>query len=171
MKRRTFLMLGGLSTASVLAGSALYRIRSVWWDQSSSQEYDRLSQREATIAKAIADAMFPGDHLGMPNGTEVGVVATLDRYLAAINPHTANLLRLLLHAIDEMAVPAGFGMTRFHRRSRQERIELLNAWDTSRINARREAFGGLKMILSMGYCESPEVIQAAGLDYQCGAWK
>ena len=170
MNRRKFLITGGLSTVGVLAGSAIYRVRGVWWDQESSAQYSMLSPREAQIADAIADAMFPGDHLGMPNGTEVGVVQTLDDYLAAINPHTANLLRLLLHAIDELAIVSGLSMTRFHRRSREKRKEILRAWDTSRVTARREAFFGLKIILCMGYCESPRVIRAAGWNYDCGAW-
>lgn len=171
MNRRQFLIAGGLSTASVLAGSAIYRVRSVWWDQSTSAKMKILSRRETKIADAIADAMFPGDHLGMPNGTEVGVVATFDDYLAAINSHTANLLRLLLHGIDELAVVERLGMTRFHRRPREERITILNRWDTSRIRVRRESFRGLKLIFSMGYCEAPEVIRAAGIDYECGAWQ
>ena len=165
------MVLSGLSTASVMAGSAIYRVRTAWWDQEVSDSYRMLSAREAAIAEAMADAMFPGDQLGMPNGTDVAVVETLDGYLGAINSHTANLLRLLLHAIDEMAVVSGLKMRRFHRRPRHERVAILNAWDTSMIGVRREAFRGLKLLLSMGYCESPEVIRAAGLDYQCGAWK
>ena len=163
--------MGGLSTASILAGSAVYRVRSVWWDQNRSKEMKMLSVRETEIADAIADAMFPGDHLGMPNGTEVGVVETFDDYLAAINENTANLLRLLLHGIDEMAVVSGLAMTRFHRRPRAERITILNRWDGSMIRVRRESFRGLKLLFSMGYCEAPEVIRAAGIDYECGAWR
>ncbi len=149
-------------------GSLAGRIGLSWWDQKSAGDYRVLSPLEGRISRAIADAMFPGDHLGMPPAEDVDVVDTLDTYLAAIPPHKANLLRLLLHAIDEMAVVSDFGLTRFHRRPRPERIEILNAWDDSRIGARREAFEGLKLIMAMGYCESPEVIEAAGIDYECG---
>lgn len=152
-------------------GSTAYRVGAVWWDQDAASTYEVLSGQEVTIAEAIADALFPGDHLGMPKGTDVDVVATLDGYLAAINEKKANLLRLLLHAIDDMAIIKGFGMTRFHLRPVDERIEILNVWDGSRINARRQAFQGLKLIMSMGYCEAPEVIEAAGIDYECGVWK
>lgn len=171
MNRRGFLILGGLSTTALFVGSVAYRVGGVWWDQTPHGDYDMLSAREAEIADSIADAMFPGDHLGMPNGTEVGVVATFDRYLKAIDPLKANLLRLLLHAIDEMAIFSGLSMTPFRRRSRRERREILNSWDDSRLNARKEAFMGVKVIMSMGYCESPRVIEAAGIDYECGAWR
>ena len=171
MKRRSFLILGGLSTTGLLVGSTAYRVGAVWWDQEAASDYRVLSEGEAVIAASIADALFPGDHLGMPRGSQVGVVSTLDGYLAAIDEKKTNLLRLLLHAIDDMAVIKGFGMTRFHRRPLEERIEILNAWDGSRLNARREAFQGLKIIMTMGYCESPQVIRAAGIDYECGVWQ
>lgn len=171
MNRRTFLMTSGVGTAGLLAGSAAYRVGTVWWDQTPAPSYEMLSVREANIAEAIVDAIFPGDAQGMPNGNEVGAVDVLDEYLSAIDEHTANLMRLLLHAIDETAVLSGLKMRRFHRRPRCERIDILNAWDTSRIAARREAFSALKLVLSMGYCESPQVMRAAGIDYDCGAFE
>ncbi len=171
MNRRQFLVLGGFSTLGLALGSTAFRIGGVWWDQSAHEDYQLLSAREVEIAEAIVDALFPGDHLNMPNGNDVGVVAELDDYLAAIHPHKGNLLRLLLHAIDDLAIFDGFGMTPFRHRSRQERIALLNGWDDAKLNARQEAFFGLKVILSMGYCEAPEVIRAAGIDYDCGAWE
>ena len=167
MNRRQFLIVGGVSTVGLAAAAGAWRIGGVWWNQDSGDNWQVLSDHEATIAAAIADAMFPGDDRGMPTGTEAGAVETLDEYLGAIPEHTANLLRLLLHAIDEMAIPSGLGMTRFHLRSLDERIELLNNWDASMLGPRREAFEGLKLILAMGYCESPDVLEAAGIDYEC----
>ncbi len=171
MNRRRFLILGGLSTLGIAAGSATYRVLGVWWDQSPAPERRILSTRENLIAEAIVDAIFPGDSLGMPNGNDVAVVDVLDRYLAAIPESKSNLLRLLLHAIDEMALPVGARFVPFHRRNRPERVEILARWDSSRLTARQEAFGALKIILSMGYCESPRVIRAAGIDYECGGWR
>lgn len=171
MNRRNFLILSGLSTTGVLAGSAAFRVGRFWWDQEPAKTYQVLSAHEALVAEAVVDTLFPGDHLGMPNGNDVGVVEVFDDYLGALDPHMANLLRLLLHAIDDLAITSGLAMTRFHLRPRQERIEILNGWDTSRLKARREVFKGLKMIFSMGYCESPRVIRAAGIDYECGGWQ
>jgi hypothetical protein len=168
MNRRNFLILGGLSTAGVLAGSAAFRIGGIWWDQDTSSSHQILSAQEVRISESIVDALFPGDHLGMPNGNEVGVVAVFDDYLGALDEHRANLLRLLLHAIDDLAITAGLAMTRFHLRPREERIDILNGWDRSRIGPRREVFKALKLIFSMGYCESPRVLRAAQIDYECG---
>ena len=171
MNRRTFLIPAGLSSAGVALGSLVYRVGGIWWDQSPAGQYQRLSEQEAKIAGAIADALFPGDRRGMPNGREVGVVEAFDEYLGAIDEGTANLLKLLLHGIDEAAVPKGFSMRRFHRRPRGERIEILKGWENSRLEARSQAFFGLKLVFAMGYCESPEVIRAAGIDYECGGWQ
>lgn len=170
MKRRTFLV-GGLATIGVIAGASALRVGTVWWDQPAAAEYQVLSEGEARIAGAIVDALFPGDHLGMPNGRGVGVVEALDEYLAAIDAGTANLLRLVLHAINEAAYPTKLGFKPFYRREREERLEILHAWDTSKIEARKQAFFALKLVLSMGYCEAPAVIRAARIDYECGGWQ
>lgn len=171
MNRRQFLVLGGLSTATVLAGSTAFRIGQFWWDQTAHPDFAVLSAREVDIAKAIVDALYPGDHLGMPNGNDVGVVAELDDYLGAIHPHKANLLRLLLHAIDDMAIFDDLGLTPFRKRPRAERLHLLNGWDDAGLHARKEAFLGLKIILSMAYCEAPQVLKAAQITYDCGDWR
>lgn len=167
MNRRQFLVVGGVGALGLATGSAAYRIRGVWWDQSPGPNHEMLSEDEARIASAIAEALFPGDGT-MPAGDEVPVVETFDDYLAAIPTNKANLLRLLLHAIDEMAIATDLGLTRFRDRPLKERIDILNAWDASSLSVRREAFEALKMIMSMGYCESPEVLEAAGIHYECG---
>lgn len=169
MKRRTFLLAGGASALGLFAGGAGWRIGGVWWNQSAGDGWQILSDREAEIATAIAEAMFPGDDLGMPSGADVDVVETLDEYLVAIPTTKANMLRLLLHAIDEMAVGSDLSMRRFHNRPHDERVEILNAWDDSGLTVRREAFEALKLVMSMGYCESAKVLDAAGIDYECGS--
>ncbi len=171
MNRRKFLALSGISALGVAVGSAAYRVGAVWWDQEADEAYRVLSPREGEIAKGIAGALFPGDHLGMPSGTEVGVVSTVDDYLADAPEKTANLLRLLLHVIDDLGRVADWRMTPFRRRPLEERVDILQAWETSLIGARREAFTGLKLLFCMGYCEAPEVIMAAGIDYDCGGWR
>ena len=106
MYRRQFLILGGLSTAGILAGTTAHRVTRIWWDQERADHFKVLSPQEAEITRAIIDALYPGDLQGMPNGNDVNVINTLDDYLATIGPQKANLLRLLLHAIDEISLSA-----------------------------------------------------------------
>lgn len=165
MDRRTFLKTLGGATLALASGVALRT--TFWWDQTPGTNLKLLSRHEATIIQTMAEAMFPGD-LGMPAGNTVGLPEFMDDYLASIPEITANLLRLLLHAIDDMAVLSDFGTTRFHRRPLDERITILQAWDTSWLGPRRGAFTSVKILLAMGYCEHPAVIQAAGITYTCG---
>jgi hypothetical protein len=169
MNRRKFLKLAGLGTATVAVGSAGLRL-TYWWDQVPSKNLQLLSEEEAAITAAIADALFPGD-VGtppMPNGVEVGVVEKFDGYLASLDETSANGLRLIIHAIDDMAIFAGIGLTRFHKRVRAERIEVLEAWDTSSLMVRRSGFRALKYALSNQYCNHPDVLEASGIHYSCG---
>lgn len=168
MHRRTFLKVTGIGSTAAVAGALAYRVGGVWWEQGAAENFQALSAHEAKIARAIADAMFPGDHLGMPNGVQAGVVEALDDFMASVDTQTANLLKFFLHAIDEMAVLSNFGMTRFHRRPREQRIKILQAWEQSMLATRRMAFQGLKFVMATGYCESPAVLQAAGIVFSCG---
>ncbi|WP_164856107.1 gluconate 2-dehydrogenase subunit 3 family protein [Lujinxingia sediminis] len=171
MRRRTFLKVSVLGVPALALSAGTARVGLGWYDQPASPPMATLSAREVEICEAICDALYPGDHLGMPPGNEVGVVQAVDAYLSAIPEDTANLLRLLLHAIDDVGRMATLPPRAFHRRSRRQRQAILRAWDTSSFGARQDAFKALKMIFAMGYCEAPEVIRAAGIDYTCGDWQ
>lgn len=168
MNRRDFLKFAGLGTAAVTVGAS-FRL-AYWWDQLPSVDLAVLSREEAAIAASIADALFPGD-VGsppMPNGVEVGVVEKFDAYLAGLDEPSSRGLRMLLHAVDDMAVFADLGLTRFHKRPRPERIAVLQAWETSGLMVRRSGFRALKYVLSNQYCNHPDVLAAAGIHYTCG---
>lgn len=168
MKRRTFIALSGLSAIAAAIGSMGYRVGTVWWDQTPAEAYTMLSAQEALIVASIADAIFPGDSRGMPNGAKCGVIEFFDDYLVTVDQQSANLLRLLLHAIDEVSVATRGKLQRFHLRTREDRLAILAAWDTSAIAARRSAFQTLKFLITSGYCENKQVLRAAGIEFSCG---
>jgi len=170
MDRREFLKWTGLGSLGLAVGSAGYRV-STWWNQPTATGREVLSAGEVEIARALADAMFPGESVpagGMPNGVDAGVVEHLDRYLAGIGDDPSRLMRLVLHAVDDAAIFSDLSFRRFRYRPRDERTEILRAWDHSRIVFRRKAFRGLKMVLAAGYCNHPEVLGAAEIQYGCG---
>lgn len=171
--RRAFVRYGSLGIGASLVSGLAIRVGTQWWDQESNDSYRVLSSDEVKIVDAMADAMFPGEPLGsrpkpMPNGVAVGLTYALDTYLASIDQSTANLIRVLIHAIDDGGVVADLGMTKFRNRSRAERIEILDAWDRSFFASRRGAFRSLKILLSTAYCEHPSVLDAAGIKFSCG---
>lgn len=112
--------------------------------------------------------MFPGDEWEnpLPKGSEVEIAAFFDDYLASIDRPTANLLRVLLHAIDDFPMVT---FTRFRNRSLKERINILQAWDQSALPERRGAFRSIKLLFSTAYCEHPAVLAAVGIRFDCGA--
>lgn len=169
MNRRQFLKLGGFSTLSLAFGSIAFRVGGAWWDQDPGADLQVLSGEEAEILVAIADTMFPGEPFGggMPSASQTGIVEFFDDYLTTIDELPQQLLRVLLHAVDDVAVLADFGATRFRYRPRAEREEILRAWDRSWLSARRGAYSGLKILIAMGYTENAAVIAAAGWDYGC----
>ncbi|MFW5966714.1 MAG: gluconate 2-dehydrogenase subunit 3 family protein [Persicimonas sp.] len=169
MNRRDFLKWAGAGSAAAAVGSVVFRTTQ-WWNQPPGAHWRVLSAEEAAIVAAIVDALFPGD-IGrppLPNGVEAGVVEAFDDYLAGTDAVAADGLRLLVHAIDEMAMLRDFGLTRFRDRSRSERIAILEAWDESSLTVRRASFRGLKYALSTQYCTQPSVQSAVGIVHKCG---
>ncbi len=168
MKRRTFIKLSGLSAVGAAIGSIGYRVGAVWWDQTPAATYKLLSVQEGLIVASIADAMFPGERFGMPNAVKIGIVEFFDEYLATVDKQSANLIRLLVHAVDEISVATRGKIRRFHLRDRDDRVAILAAWDNSVIAARRSAFQTLKFLICSGYCENKQVLRAAGIEFSCG---
>jgi hypothetical protein len=100
---------------------------------------------------------------------DVGLINFFDELLATgLDEQTADLVRLVLHLIDDASVVSDLGMTRFHRRPLEERIEILRAWETSSLVVRRGAVDSVKIFMSMGYCEHPSVLDALGIEFTCG---
>lgn len=172
MNRRKFLKASGASATALAFGGTAWRVGGVWWDQPPASEFRVLSPAEVRISDAIADAIFPGEDFGVdpiPSGTEAGVTQFLDEMLAEVlDEVTANAVRLLLHAIDEMAIFTDWRLARFHRRPLEQRVALLRAWEESYFSVRRGAFSAIKLFMSMGYCENPRVLSAMGIHYTCG---
>lgn len=169
MSRRKFMALTGLGVVSLTLGGLVWRVASVWWHQPAARGFEVLSAQEVLISDAIAEALFPGDGAGAPSGVEVGLTRKLDHMLATtLAGDSADLLRVLLHAVDEGAAVGG-GWTRLHLLTLPERVAALQAWDASFVATRRHAFGALKIMYAMCYCEDPAVLQALGVQYTCGS--
>lgn len=127
----------------------------------------QLSARELTLVRAAADAAFPPGGPIPLSGTEAGIPAHLDRYLAALPPRNRMLIRLLFvlieHATLIFRAPGPRGYRRFSSLSLEQRMAVLEGWARSPIQPRRLVFQSLRAVLTMGYFASPAVLRAIAL--------
>lgn len=174
MRRRDFLAIAGVGALATFVGSSAYRVTE-WWRQPTAASRKVLSENEASITAAILDAMFPGDSDAyaeenrLPNGRDTDALNYFDRYLERLDRRSANLIRLLLHAIDEIAFFRGLRFQRFRQRSRDQRVEILKNWDESSLGVRRSAFRAMKLALAGGYFDDADVRRAIGINHACSS--
>lgn len=126
-----------------------------------------LSAREARFFALVADAAFPPGGPAMPSGTEAGVVAHLDGWIAMLPRRNQALIRLLAvffeHATLAFPAPGRGGRRRFTSLTPAQRIELLDAWGRSGLRLRRIVFASLRTLLTSAYFASPAVMRATGV--------
>jgi hypothetical protein len=129
--------------------------------------FAQLSARELTLVRAAADAAFPPGGAIPLSGTEAGIPAHIDRYLAALPPRNRTLIRLLFvlieHATLIFQAPGWDGFRRFSSLTLDQRMAVLEGWARSSIQPRRLVFQSLRAVLTMGYFASPAVLRAMGL--------
>ena len=126
----------------------------------------QLSARELALVRAAAEGAFPPGGAIPISGTEAGIPAHVDRYLAALPARNRVLIRLLFvlieHATLIFKAPGWDGFRRFSSLSLEQRMAVLEAWAYSPIQTRRLVFQGLRAVLTMGYFASPPVLRAIG---------
>lgn len=127
----------------------------------------QLSAREYALVCAAADAAFPPGGAIPLSGTQAGIPAHADRYLAALPPRNRLLIRLLFvlieHATLIFKAPGWDGWRRFSALSLEQRMAVLEGWARSRFLPRRLVFQGLRAVLTMGYFACPAVLRAMQL--------
>lgn len=127
----------------------------------------RLAAREARFFAAAADAAFPPGGAALPSGSEAGVVAHLDGWLALLPRRNELLIRLLVvffeHATLVFPAPGRGGRRRFTSLAPEQRVALLDDWGRSRLRLRRIVFASLRTLLTASYFASPAVMRATGV--------
>lgn len=120
-----------------------------------------LAPREAALLRAAAEAFYPPGGPVPPSGAEVGIPAYVDRYLAAQDPPTRRLMRLLFLLVEQATLvfpaPGRRGWRRFSSLDVEQRVAVLRGWSESRLFARRLVFTSLRAIVSMAYLNHPRV--------------
>lgn len=126
-----------------------------------------LSAREYATVAAASLASYPRGGAIEPSGLDAGIPAHVDRFVAAQQPSTRLLMRLLFvlveHATLLFPAPGAGGRRRFSALDEQQQVAYLRGWQTSRLLPRRLVFVSLRAILTMGYFADPAVLRALGI--------
>jgi hypothetical protein len=126
-----------------------------------------LSAREYATVAAASLASYPRGGAIEPSGIDAGIPAHVDRFVAAQQPSTRLLMRLLFvlveHATLLFPAPGAGGFRRFSSLDESQQVAYLLGWQTSRLLPRRLVFVSLRAILTMGYFGDPAVLRALGI--------
>jgi hypothetical protein len=102
--RRQLPAAGALVGGTVLAGAG--GVATHWWNQAPGTPYAVLSEDEAAILDAYAEACFPAGGDPALGGAAAGVGRYFDGVVEGLVPTQQKLLRLALHAIDALPLPS-----------------------------------------------------------------
>jgi hypothetical protein len=156
ISRRRFLGFGITVGVILLASGTTYQ---QFW-----RAPETLAAGDRAILEAIALTLYPGNP--GPPGDRAGVGDFVLRYMRdAMDPGAARSLRALLRAVEwGCAIATGRRFTRQDAGGRQAFLAALEAhpWDGMRF-----AVMALKMVVSLGYFEHPEVLKVAGISRLC----
>ncbi|MBW2240890.1 MAG: gluconate 2-dehydrogenase subunit 3 family protein [Deltaproteobacteria bacterium] len=157
-------LVAGLLTASLL-GWAVWRVFGGY--PQAKEPSLALTARELAFLVAVADATYPEGGPVPPSGTQAGIPAWADRYVASVPRTVGILMRLLFflmeHATLFFAAPGRGGRRRFSSLSSEQQGAVLEDWRTSSWFPRRLVFSSLRAILTMGFFSDPVVLRALHL--------
>src|SRR5512142_1129788 len=116
-----------------------------------------MRKNEQAVVAACADAMFPPAGPIPVSGTDAGLVAYVESYLAGLPRSQRLLVRLLFLFIQLSPWLFGPHRSRFTRLRPAERIRVFEDMAVSRVYFRRIAFLSMRAIMTMGYFACPLV--------------
>lgn len=163
--RRRLLRLG-LGTGVVVAGG----LGTVGWgllkNDPPAAGLAVLSDREARVIVAVADAYFP---VGTPFGVaanDIDILGPLDVWFGRQYPAERRGLRALLRGLDRWPRLAGYGDD-FTALDLATRVDVLKAFDESSITERRLLGTLLRTVILMPVFEDERLLAAIGFRHGC----
>ncbi len=107
--------------------------------------------------ESAAEAILP------PGGDPRGLAEGVDGFLAGSDPITGNQLWLALCALEHLSGP----LSRFSRRSVQDRRAVLERWRDSPLGWRRQIFAAVRKVVVFSHYTNPASWAAIGYE---GPW-
>lgn len=156
--------MAGLTTAAAGAGVALTLAR--WWEQPPTDPYRYVSVDEARFLDALAEAAFPAGGTPPLGGGQANVARYLDVVLAGTVGWQRGLVRLSMHALDNLA-RLSHGVP-FHALPAEAAQAQLRDWLTTPVAAERGLAQSLYLFVVMAWCAHPEVAPTIAPWFHCG---
>jgi len=163
LNRRAVLKAAGAGAFVLLGGGYFYK--SFWVVGPPGAGHKLFTTREYTVAEAIGDTLFPGPPFSPVSGSDIHLADFVDGYLAELYEDNQRLFKLLLAALNVSTLMTH--ASTFVRLSVDSRREVLDAWKSSQLLARRAGLQSLRFVYGMGYFENPRVRKALGLKAGC----
>lgn len=162
-RRHLLALLGATAAAAGLVGAGTV-VR--WWDAAPDAPYAQLSDEEAAVVRAWAQAAFPGGESAALEGGEAALDRYFDALLGALPETQAKLMKVLLHAIEAGSLLLGGG--RFTRLEEREARAVFHALVDHDVAEVRGAVLGLTTLLGAGYTTHPAVAPQLARLHRCG---
>lgn len=164
LSRRQLLKISLLgSTAIALTGGGLVWS---WWDTPPDTPYQLLNSEEAQMVQALSEAAFPAGKTIDLAGKDAKLDYFFDKLLFGMTRENQKLLKLLLHALNHLAVPSQGKY--FLNCSETTQRQLVENWLNDDSYLFRSAMQSVIVLLSMGYTSHPKASKLLGQYFRCG---
>jgi hypothetical protein len=137
-----------------------------WWDRAPGEGLKALSQDEHDFVDAAAEAWMPPGGEPAISGAEARVGLFFDELVAAMSPASGRELKVLLQALDDLAIPGH--LSTFRKLSLDTRTAVLTSWLHSDRWLVRLATTGVLVLISEGYTLHPQVASGLRPYFPCG---
>jgi hypothetical protein len=164
LTRRHLLAASALVAAGSAAGVAAVGWR--WWDQRASLPYAILSDDEAAIMDALAEACFPSGGTPEMGGRAAGVSHYFDGVMEGLAPAQQRLLKLALHAVESLPLPTHGGY--LTELSTADASDAVGSWLHSGNAEIRGVAQSLTLFVGMAWFSHPLVAPGVAEHFMCG---
>ena len=155
-----------LAGAALLATASVTGVAASWWDQAAGGAYVVLSDDEAAIFEAFAEAVYPAGGEPVLGARDAGVSAYLDAVLSGMIATQRDLLRLSLHAPD--ALPVATTGSRLRALPVADATAIIAAWLAFPNAEVRGLVQSFHIFAGMAYLTHPEVAPLIAGHFGCG---
>lgn len=152
----------GATALSLTGGGIVWS----WWDVAPDTPYQLLSTEEAQMVNALSQAAFPSGQAIALSGKDAQLDYFFDRLLFGMTGENQKLLKLLLQALNRLAILSQ-GNDFLHCTESEQQL-LVEKWLTDESYLFRSAMQSVIVLLSIGYTSHPKASKHLQQYFRCG---